>query len=270
MSNAGRSSNTALLDEPKTRVAVAAALALALWGAALVLVGGLLVTPEIPPPAPQNLDAQLIEIEPPPPPPPPSNSRPAGAAHENPAHSAPPTPPANVAHATPPPIRHAAPVREEPSRHAAAPALAAARPAAKPEPPPVAPAPVTTPSNAPSAAPSASPASATSLASDANHPATAPDAAATGSGHTGARAIVQPLPEIPDDLREAAYHAIALARFTIHPDGSVDVQLVQPTQQPRLNQLLLAALHNWHFFPATENGKPVESHQDVRVHLVVQ
>ena len=84
------------------------------------------------------------------------------------------------------------------------------------------------------------------------------------------RAITQPLPEIPDDLREAAYHAIALARFTIHPDGSVDVELLQPTQQPRLNQLLLTALHNWRFFPATENGKPVESHQDVRVHLVVQ
>jgi protein TonB len=98
----------------------------------------------------------------------------------------------------------------------------------------------------------------------------APGLADNGSGHTGARAITQPLPEIPDDLREAAYRAVALARFTIHPDGSIDVELLQPTQQPRLNQLLLASLHNWRFFPATENGKPVESHQDVRVHLVVQ
>jgi periplasmic protein TonB len=104
----------------------------------------------------------------------------------------------------------------------------------------------------------------------ANRSLAATDLAASGSGHTGARVITQPLPEIPDDLREAAYHAIALARFTIHPDGSVDVELLQPTQQPRLNQLLLASLHNWRFFPATENGKPVESHQDVRVHLVVQ
>jgi protein TonB len=104
----------------------------------------------------------------------------------------------------------------------------------------------------------------------ANRSAAATDLAASGSGHTGARVITQPLPEIPDDLREAAYHAIALARFAIHPDGSVDVELLQPTQQPRLNQLLLASLHNWRFFPATENGKPVESHQDVRVHLVVQ
>ncbi|WP_193424959.1 energy transducer TonB, partial [Paraburkholderia kirstenboschensis] len=113
-------------------------------------------------------------------------------------------------------------------------------------------------------------ASATPPASTANHSPGATDPAANGSAHTAARAIAQPLPEIPDDLREAAYHAIALARFTIHPNGSVDVELVQPTQQPRLNQLLLASLHNWRFFPAIENGKPVESHQDVRVHLVVQ
>jgi periplasmic protein TonB len=263
MSNVGRS-NTALLDEPKTRIAVATAVAFGLWCTALVLVGALRVTPETAPPSPPNLDAQLVEIEPPPPPP--DNSRPEQAAQEKPAHPVPSTPPANVAHAAPPPMHQAAPVHQEPLRHAAAPALAAARPSPEPVTPPAAPSPVTTPSNAQSAAP----ASATSLASDANHPATAPDAAATGSGHTGARAITQPLPEIPDDLREAAYHAIALARFTIHPDGSVDVQLVQPTQQPRLNRLLLTALHNWRFFPATENGKPVESHQDVRVHLVVQ
>jgi protein TonB len=263
MSNVGRS-NTALLDEPKTRIAVATAIAFGLWCTALVLVGALLVTPETTPASPPNLDAQLVEIEPPPPPP--DNSRPEQAAQEKPAHPVPSTPPANVAHATPRPMHQAAPVHEEPPQHAAAPALAAARPSPEPLTPPAAPSPVTTPSNAQSTAP----ASATSLASDAKHPATAPDAAATGSGHTGARAITQPLPEIPDDLREAAYHAIALARFTIRPDGSVDVQLVQPTQQPRLNQLLLTALHNWRFFPATENGKPVESHQDVRVHLVVQ
>ncbi|MEM5315104.1 hypothetical protein [Paraburkholderia sp. JHI869] len=45
------------------------------------------------------------------------------------------------------------------------------------------------------------------------------------SGDTIARAVIQPLPVLPDDLREYAYQAIALARFTIHPDGSVDVAL---------------------------------------------
>src|ERR1700682_5916619 len=66
MSNVGPRSNTALLDEPKTRIAVATAVAFGLWCAALVLVGELLVTPEVTAPPPPNLDAQLVEIEPPP------------------------------------------------------------------------------------------------------------------------------------------------------------------------------------------------------------
>ncbi|KAA1005404.1 energy transducer TonB [Paraburkholderia panacisoli] len=216
----------------------------------------MLTTPEITPPSPPNLDAQLVEIEPTPPP----TSTLAQAA------------PVKVAPETPPPVHHAT------SQHAAAPALGAARPAAARvaspvAPSPVGPSPVAAPSAVPSpaaAAPSAAPAAPMPSASAANRSSGATELAASGSGHIGAHAITQPLPEIPDDLREAAYHAIALARFTIHPDGSVDVELLQPTQQPRLNQLLLASLHNWRFFPATENGKPVESHQDVRVHLVVQ
>ncbi|MFL9962430.1 energy transducer TonB [Paraburkholderia sediminicola] len=246
MSNVGRLSNRSLLDEPKPRIVVAVAIAFGLWCAALVLIGGLLVTPEITPPSPPNLDAQLVEIEPPPP----ATSTPARAA------------PANVAPQIPP-VHHAT------SQHAAAPALAAARPAAARVVPPPAPSPVAAPSAMPSPAPAA-PASDMPLGSAVNRSSATTDLAPSGSGHIGARPITQPLPEIPDDLREAAYHAIALARFTIHPDGSVDVELLQPTQQPRLNQLLLASLHNWRFFPATENGKPVESHQDVRVHLVVQ
>ena len=257
MSNVGPRSNTALLDEPKIRIAVATAVAFGLWCAALVLVGELLVTPEVTAPPPPNLDAQLVEIEPPPAP------RASTPAQATPAHAA---PPANVVHATPPLVHRATPVHEEPSQHAAKPALAPARPPVTPAAPSTAPSPFA----APSAAPTAPAASATPSASDVNHPTTTTDAAANGSGHIGARAITQPLPEIPDDLRKAAYHAIALACFTIHSDGSVDVELLQPTQQPRLNQLPLVSLHNWRFFPATENGKPVESHQDVRVHLVVQ
>lgn len=89
------------------------------------------------------------------------------------------------------------------------------------------------------------------------------------SGNTSAHALVQPLPEIPDDLREFAYQAVALARFTIHTDGTVDVALLKPTQSPRLNQLLLQTLRNWRFFPAMQNGHPVESEQDIRVHFNV-
>lgn len=84
-----------------------------------------------------------------------------------------------------------------------------------------------------------------------------------------ARVLSQPLPEVPDDLRDQAFQAIAVARFAVHADGTFDVQLVKPTHNTRLNQILLATLGRWRFFPAIENGRPVESHQDVRVHFNV-
>lgn len=90
------------------------------------------------------------------------------------------------------------------------------------------------------------------------------------SGLTQARLLSQPLPMLPDDLREVAYQAVAVARFAVHSDGSFDVELVKPTQNPRLNQILLETLRKWRFFPATENGRPIESHQDVRVHFNVE
>jgi protein TonB len=257
MSNDGSRLNTAWLDEPNARIAVVTVVAFGLWCAALILVGRMLFTPDIEPPPP-NLDARLVEIEPPPPPAPTLVSTPEQAA---PTH---PRSPPSAARAAPPRVPHVRPVREEPSQQHAAPALPTTPPAAfspGSAPPPAVPSPT------PSAPPLAS---ATPPASAASRAPAATDLTANALGHTGARAITQPLPEIPDDLRDAAYHAIALVRFSIHPDGSVDVQLLQATQQPRLNQLLLAALHKWRFFPATEDGKPVESHQDVRVHLVVQ
>src|SRR5258708_1102215 len=92
---------------------------------------------------------------------------------------------------------------------------------------------------------------------------------ATSSGEATARAIAQPLPELPDDLRDQAYQTVATARFAIHVDGSVDVELVKPTANPRLNQILLETLRKWRFFPAMQAGHPVESRQDIRVHFNV-
>ena len=92
---------------------------------------------------------------------------------------------------------------------------------------------------------------------------------ATSSGDATARAIAQPLPELPDDLRDQAYQTVATARFAIHVDGSVDVELIKPTANPRLNQILLETLRKWRFFPAMQAGHPVESRQDIRVHFNV-
>ncbi|MFM0733044.1 TonB family protein [Paraburkholderia sediminicola] len=89
------------------------------------------------------------------------------------------------------------------------------------------------------------------------------------SGDATAHALSQPLPELPDDLREQAYQTVATARFAIHVDGSVEVDLIKPTSNPRLNQILLDALRKWRFFPAMQAGHPVESRQDIRVHFNV-
>jgi len=104
-----------------------------------------------------------------------------------------------------------------------------------------------------------------------DHVATAGERASTGStpGDSPARAITQPLPSVPDDLREQAYQAVAVARFVIHTDGSVAVELIKPTQYPRLNQILVETLRGWRFFPAIQDGHPVETQQDVRVHFNV-
>jgi protein TonB len=102
-------------------------------------------------------------------------------------------------------------------------------------------------------------------------PATQPQApSATQSGRTGARAIFNPLPKIPDELRDRASSAEALARFDIRPDGTVSVELVTPTPDPLLNRVILETLRTWRFFPATENGKPVASSQEVRIRLEVR
>ncbi len=84
-----------------------------------------------------------------------------------------------------------------------------------------------------------------------------------------ARLVAQPLPELPDDLREEGYRFVAVVRFIIHTDGTFDIDLIKPTPNPRLNQILIATLHRWRFVPAIEGGHPVESHQDVRVHFNV-
>src|ERR1039458_333734 len=49
-------------------------------------------------------------------------------------------------------------------------------------------------------------------------------------------------------------HVLAFFRLT----------LVQPTSNPRLNQVILASLRTWKFFPATRDGIPVASEFDLR------
>jgi protein TonB len=89
-------------------------------------------------------------------------------------------------------------------------------------------------------------------------------------GSSGARAIIHPLPQIPEDLREGAFISAALARFHIAVDGSAEVELVKPTQDPRLNRILLDTLKKWRFFPAIKSGKPVATTEEILVKIEVR
>lgn len=122
---------------------------------------------------------------------------------------------------------------------------------------------------APPAPPKADPAAISRTAATTSSSFVSANNTAAASAGSSARVISQPMPALPDDLREDAYQAVAVARFDIHADGTIEVELSKPTQNPRLNALLLETLRKWRFFPAIQGGHPVESHQDVRVHFNV-
>jgi protein TonB len=119
-------------------------------------------------------------------------------------------------------------------------------------------------------APALQPAEPTPAAKPADALPPQPPPANPNHGRLGAHAIYQPALKIPDDLREQALSTTAVARFSVAVDGSVSVELIKPTPNPRLNQILLEQLKAWKFFPATEDGKPVVSSQDIRVKVDVQ
>lgn len=78
--------------------------------------------------------------------------------------------------------------------------------------------------------------------------------------------VFNPLPQIPDDLREEAFVSEAIARFYIDAAGVVArVELIKPCANPRLNSLLLKSLRSWKF-AASKAG----STQDIRVRFRVE
>jgi periplasmic protein TonB len=236
------------LDDPWRRLVWILPAALFLWIAMIALFSRVLGEREAPPPP--ALDAQLIEL-PPPPPPPIAVGLKGGAAK----------PAVPMVH-KPAPIHHARPapkvVPRENAPKVALPPETATPPAA--------------------AGGEANPAGSSEGA--AGGPANGSEGAESsegsgggagpGSDSGGARAIAAPTPVIPDDLREEAMNAVAVARFTVTADGDVHVILLKPTPNPRLNQILLDTLAKWQFFPAVRNGEPVDSTIDIRIPITVQ
>lgn len=76
-------------------------------------------------------------------------------------------------------------------------------------------------------------------------------------------------PEIPSRLRTEALQASFTAVFTVHADGSADVQTVRSTGNAELDRLALAAARQWRFAPATCGGEPVESYLRLEIEFQV-
>ena len=249
----------ALVDREGARFVVALVLAGVLCLALLARSVNWLTSREPVPHAPTTIDMRLVELAPPAAPaPPPAPLAPVQRAVRAPAAS---PPVAKRTQTTPAPIMHPVPPARSPTQppqlheetHAP---IEQATPEQR-----------ATPATFAQASPSQAPAAASGVATPSNSTAAAAPAAPSGS--TQARLLSQPMPVLPDDLREQGYQVTALAHFKVHTDGTFEVELVKPTQNPRLNQILLETLHRWRFFPAMENGHPIESDQDVRVHFSV-
>jgi protein TonB len=210
----------------------------------LLVVAGflaLLAAKPRPPRPPTPIEMQLVELPAPPavqPPPEPPPRAPAPPPPPEP-ELAPEPPPQPVFEPSPPP-----PERLPPSKPA------------PPRPAPLRPVPLQPPPPAALVPPVP--------------PVPAPPTALPGGGNMAARAIVQPRPEIPDELRRRALNLVAVARFRIAASGAAEIELVGPTPDPMLNRVLLETLKKWRFFPALADGKPVASELEIRIPLSVQ
>lgn len=135
-------------------------------------------------------------------------------------------------------------------------------PPAKTQPQAVVPQPVTTVVPSASPAPMEAPKTPTVSSPTPAQPETQQSA---GTVEMGARAIYQPKPVIPEELRGITTHAVVTARFHIATDGQATVTLLHASPEPQLNQVILNTLKSWRFFPATQGGKPVDSMQDIEI-----
>ncbi|MFM0736469.1 TonB family protein [Paraburkholderia xenovorans] len=232
-------------DNQKARVVMAAALGALVWVIVLVVLGRGLRNASVPEPAPEPpLEMSVVEM------PVPAPEPVAQPAAEPVRLSSPKQPPVKAVRTQTPPLRMSTPApKSEPVTPAA-------------EPTPVA-------AQASHSAAQTATTSAASPSPERSAPGAEPSSTSSTAGNSPARAISQPLPAVPDELREEAYQTVAIAHLVIHTDGSVAVELTKPTRYPRLNQILLETLRNWRFFPAIRDGHPVETQQDVRVHFDV-
>ncbi|HLW71652.1 MAG TPA: hypothetical protein VKS22_13645 [Candidatus Binataceae bacterium] len=221
------------LDQPWRRIAWIIPLAVILWAGLLAAFGLLLEGTAPPPPELAPAEVRIVEL------PPPAKLAPIA-----------PTQP----HPVPAVVHHPAIVRPRTAH--------LTRPKVMPE---IAPSENGT---AKSKTEPRAPASSTTGPSAGAPPSNA--ASGVGADNNGAHAIFEPTPVIPDDLRDAVIDTVAIAHFKVADDGQASVTLTKPTENPRLNQILLETLDQWRFMPAHKNGVAVGSEFDVRIPVTVE
>jgi protein TonB len=231
-------------DDPRCRLVWTVPVAVALWFGVLVIFSHFLERTAPPPPELAPVQARIVEL-------PPAGFSSGAAAPAKPA-----------------PIAKLHPVaRPHPRAHP--PVVNHRRALPKPIAPPAPPAPNGTakqeeaPSTAAAHAKNTGPAGISGGTGNGS-------GAGLGSDSAGARAIFAPTPAIPDDLREQPFDAVAVAHFKVAPDGTVEVALIQPTDNPELNGILIDTLKQWRFFPAMRSGVAVRSEFDLRIPISVR
>jgi protein TonB len=220
-------------------------------------------------PLPPPLEIGLVEL------PAAASDVPTEAPESSLPETLPPSPPAVAAQPETPPPNQDVDISPSPAE-APAPVISEIPPPPPPPEPKVAPKPPSKP-KPPAQRRSAPPPENTGPSAPSAVPApAAPDAPpaandrAPGLGNMGARALYNPLPEVPEALRRRRLELVAVARFRVASDGSATVELVEPTSDPQLNRTLLDMLRTWRFFPAMEQGRPVASSLDIRIPISVQ
>jgi periplasmic protein TonB len=231
------------LDEPGRRLIWTLPMALLIWLALLIGFSRMLELTAPPPPELKPVEARIVELPP------------EGGLQGGPAPAAPAKPKPAVVKATPVIHPHIAPHPHLKVAPAAPPVAPSETGTAKTEAPP-----------AESSGSAATPPEGTGVPGGTG----SCSGAGLGSDTAGARAIYAPTPTIPDDLREDALSAVAVAHFKVGYDGQAEVTLAKPTSNPELNQILLESLRQWKFFPAMRSGVAIASEFDVRIPISVQ
>lgn len=88
----------------------------------------------------------------------------------------------------------------------------------------------------------------------------------TGPEIRPALPVMSPDPVFGSDLSTSVAGDV-IVEITINAQGEIIQTIVIQSLGPAIDQRVLAALRDWHFTPASRNGTPIASKQDVHYHF---